>query len=94
MHAHSCSRRMQQMEWKATMTLVASLIPLCLFTVISWLYVGSRKLCLSLYGQCDVFETLQICVRELVVLHVCTNLLVYIFRSPEFRSAVSKLLRR
>ena len=94
MHAHSCSRRMKQMEWRATMTLVASLIPLCLFTVISLLYVGSRKLCLSLYGHCDVFETLQICVRELGVLHVCTNLLVYIFRSLEFRAAVSKWWRR
>ena len=76
------------------MTLVASLIPLCLFTVISLLYVGSRKLCLNLYGHCDVFETLQICVRELGVLHVCTNLLVYIFRSLEFRAAVSNWWRR
>ena len=74
------------------MTLVTGLIPLCLFTLLSYLYTLG-VLCGVIYEDCETFNSMEVYFRELILLHVSSDLLVYIFRSLEFRSAARQLFR-
>ena len=91
LRVHHAGREFRRMERNATMTLVASLIPMSLFVSLTCLYVLSQMICRQFYDKCEMLLHLETYFRELAVLHVCTDLLVYVFRSLEFRSAAKNL---
>jgi hypothetical protein len=81
------------MERNATMTVIIGLIPLCLFVTISCLYMVAQALCHAIVKKCETFDYFEVFFRELILLHVSTNLLVYIFRSLEFRAVAKQCCR-
>ena len=91
--AHYTTHRVRRMERNATMTVIIGLIPLCLFVTISCLYMVAQALCHAIVKKCETFEYFEVFFRELILLHVSTNLLVYIFRSLEFRAAAKRCCR-
>jgi hypothetical protein len=80
-----------KMQLNATMTLVANLIPMILVVSLSRLHLLGRLICKQFFDDCEMLKHLGVFYQELVLLHVSTDLLVYIFRSLEFRSAVRSL---
>jgi hypothetical protein len=93
LRVHCGRHRIRQMELNATMTLVAGLIPLCLFTLLSYLYTLGQVLCSVIYEDCETFNSMEVYFRELILLHVSSDLLVYVCHSLEFRSAARQLFR-
>ncbi len=91
LRVHHAGREFRRMELNATMTLVASLFPMSLFVSLTCLYVMSQMICRQFSAKCEMLFHLETYFRELGVLHVCTDLLVYVFRSLEFRSAARNL---
>jgi Serpentine type 7TM GPCR chemoreceptor Srsx len=88
---HCNGHRTRQMELNATMTLVANLIPIILIVSLSCLYLLSQVVCKQFFDDCEMLNHLEMFYHELILLHVFTDLLVYIVRSLEFRSAVRSL---
>ena len=76
-----------RMERNATMTMVFGLIPLCLSTVLMYVYFFCRFVCHHFFDNCHTLNAMEVYCRELVLLHVSTDLLVYLSRSHEFRAA-------
>ena len=85
------SRQFRRMEWNATMTLVAGLVPMFLMALLSGLFILSHSIYCYLLDEAESFP-FGLLVREICLFHFCTNLLVYIFRSQEFRSAARCVL--
>ena len=85
------SRQFHRMEWNATMTLVAGLVPMFLMALLSGLFFLSHSIYRYFFDECKSFP-FGLLVREICLFHFCTNLLVYVFRSKEFRSAARCVL--
>ena len=91
LRAHQDRRTLRRMELNATMSLVANLVPMILIVSSSGLYVLCLSVCQQFFDHCQMLNDLAIYLRELELFHTCTDLLVYVFRSLEFRSAVRNL---
>ena len=84
------SRHFRRMEWNATMTLVAGLVPMFLMALLSGLFFLSHSIYRYFFDECKSFP-FGLLVREICLFHFCTNLLVYVVLSQEFRSAARNL---
>ena len=91
LRVHCRGRRTRQMELNAAMTLVANLIPMNLVVSLSCFYILSQVICKHVFDDCVMLKHLKVFYVELMLLHVSTDKLVYIFRSLEFRSSVRNL---
>ena len=91
---HDRFRKIRKMEQNATMNLVIGLIPLCLFTFLSYSYALCQALCKTFFGQCETLNSMEVYFRDLTLLHASTDLLVYIHRSLEFRHSARKMFCR
>ena len=103
--AHTDGRNIRQREMEATTCFVAGLVPLCIFTVPNILWAVWMMFCRVSHSDCNSFTLINVrvtlYVRDLVLLHVCTNILVLVIFSQEFKSAatdninsIHRLLRR
>ena len=96
--AHSGGQYVRQRELEATASLVAGLIPLCVFTLPNLIWVIWHWFCDGVSGRCVTFASVTVYSlfygRELVLFHVCTNLFVFVFCSKEFKTAVKSNLNR
>ena len=85
---HCNRQRFSRMELEATTAFVAGLIPLCLFTLPIYLWTFWEWLCKNVFQGWDTLNYMYAYSRELLLIHVCTNLLVLVFLSKEFKSTV------
>ena len=85
------SRKFRQLECNATMTLVASLVPIILMVSLSVLFLLGHSIYSYFVNESDTL-LLAIFFREVTLFHFCTDLLVYVFLSQEFRAAARKVL--
>ena len=90
--AHRNGRRIRQMERDATVTQVANLIPMIVIVSFYCIYLLIQVICKHFFHGCETLHPLD--YHDLLLLHVSTDLLVYIFRSGEFRSAARRIFRR
>jgi hypothetical protein len=80
------------MERDATMTLAANLIPIIVIVSLHYIYLLIQVIGKHFFHVCETLNRLD--YHDLLLLHVSTDLLVYIFRSGEFRSAAHRIFRR
>ena len=85
------SRKFRQLDWNATMTLVASLVPIILMVSLSGIFLLGHSIYRYFANENDIF-ILAIFFREVTLFHFCTDLLVYVFLSQEFRTAARKVI--
>ena len=94
LRVHGGTSKNRLMERNATMTLVANLVPMSLLVSLSYLYLLSQVICKHFFDDCETLNHLEVYFREVALFHACTDLLVYVFRSLEFRSAARNLFQR
>jgi hypothetical protein len=91
--AHTDGRNIRQREIEATTCFVVGLVPLCIFTVPNILWAVWMMLCRVSHFDCSSFTLINVrvtlYVRDLVLLHVWTNILVLVIFSQEFKSAAT-----
>jgi len=92
LRVHSNGRRTRQMERDATMTQVANFIPMIVIVSLRCIHLLIQVICKHFFHGCETLHRLD--YHDLLLLHVSTDLLVYIFRSGEFRSASRRMFCR
>jgi hypothetical protein len=92
LRVHRNGRRTRQMERDSTMTLAANLIPMIVIVSLHFIHLLIQVICRHFFHGCKTSNRLD--YHDLLLLHVPTDLLVYIFRSGEFRSAAHRIFRR
>ena len=85
---HCSSQRFSRMEMEATTALVAGLIPLCLFTFPMTFWSFWQLICFKALTDCQTSYTTSNYFRELLLIHVSTNVLVLLIFSEEFKGTV------
>ena len=90
---HYNSKRLSKMELNATLAYASGIIPLILLTFLIYFFAFYRWIHNSVFGDSSIVdEGFRIC-RELLLVHVCSNTLVYVFCSGEFRNCLRKRVK-